>query len=101
MRCSDLPYLVKAAPCGRRAATCPMQPHALARGVRPPAGPRAARGCCRDAPRPERGTRHQLPRRAVQFLVANEPVVGVDTKKGVGRTVHPGWPGVAAPPHLT
>jgi hypothetical protein len=35
----------KAPPCGRRAALFPMQPQALARGVRPPAGPRAARGC--------------------------------------------------------
>jgi len=28
----------------RRAALCPMQPQAIARGVRPPAGPRAAHG---------------------------------------------------------
>ena len=28
-----------------REPICPMQPQALARGVRPPAGPRAARGC--------------------------------------------------------
>jgi len=35
--------LFKAAPSGRRAALYLMQPQALARGVRPPAGPRAAR----------------------------------------------------------
>ena len=29
----------------RRSGTVPMQPQALARGVRPPAGPRTARGC--------------------------------------------------------
>lgn len=47
-----LPYLFKAAPGGawrRRAALCPMQPEALARGVRPPAGPRAARDCLHGA----------------------------------------------------
>ncbi len=37
-------YLIKAAPCGRRAALCPMQPQALARGVRPAGrSPRGAR----------------------------------------------------------
>jgi len=41
----DFLYSFKAAPSGRRATLCPMQPQALARGVRPPAGPRAARGC--------------------------------------------------------
>jgi len=35
----------EAAPSGRRAALCTTQPQALARRVRPPAGPRAARGC--------------------------------------------------------
>ena len=29
--CSYLPILIKAAPCGRRATLCPMQPQALAR----------------------------------------------------------------------
>ena len=36
--------MFKAAPCGRRAALCPMQPQALARGVRPAGrSPRGAR----------------------------------------------------------
>jgi len=38
----------------RRAALGPMQPQARARGVRPPAGPRAARGCGWAAGCPER-----------------------------------------------
>jgi len=54
-----VPVVVRAQPCRdcvsgverrrlrRRAALCLMQPRALARGVRPPAGPRAARGCHR------------------------------------------------------
>jgi hypothetical protein len=44
-RGSHFLFPIKAPPSGRRAALCPMQPQALARGVRPPAGPRAARGC--------------------------------------------------------
>ena len=40
-----LSLLVQGGACRRRAALCLMPPQALARGVRPPAGPRAARGC--------------------------------------------------------
>ena len=48
-----LPFLIKAAPSGRRVALCPMLPQAAIRGVRPPAGPRAASG------RSPRGPRQQ------------------------------------------
>ena len=53
----NLPYLVKAAPCGRRAALRPMQPQALARGVRP-AG-RSPPGARREAAGRRRGSRYQ------------------------------------------
>jgi hypothetical protein len=44
LRCSNLPYFIKAAPCRRRAARCSMPPQALARGVRPAGrSPRGAR----------------------------------------------------------
>jgi len=43
-RGSHFRFPIKAAPSAPRGAVF-MQPQALARGVRPPAGPRAARGC--------------------------------------------------------
>ena len=63
--CSYLPLLIKAAPCGRRAALRLTQPQALARGVRP--GGRSPRGAAAAWPAAANVIRRLLNFRACPF----------------------------------